>query len=70
MSWEATMTNRTYCQAQAEFCVEMAEMIKRPDYREWWLSMAEEWRELAEEPTRHIRKFEPADLPQSRHNYL
>lgn len=46
------MSNPKYCHAQADFCVEMAEMIKRPDYRDWWLSMAQEWRELAEEPTR------------------
>jgi hypothetical protein len=68
-SWEATMGKMEYYQAQADFYVEMAGAIKRPDYREWWLSMAEEWRELAEEPTRHMRKSEPADHPQSRHNY-
>jgi hypothetical protein len=63
------MGKMEYYQAQADFCVEMAGAIKRPDYRDWWLSMAEEWRELAEEPTRHIRKSVPLDHPQPRHNY-
>jgi hypothetical protein len=66
-SWEVTMGKMEHYQAQADFCVEMAGAIKRPDYREWWLSMAEEWRQLAEKPTRPIRKSEPTDHPQARH---
>jgi hypothetical protein len=59
--------NPKYCQAQADFCVEMAGAIKRPDYRDWWLSMAQEWRELAEEPTRG--KSKPSDPPETRRNH-
>ncbi len=33
--------------AEAEFCAELAESIKRPDYKDRWLKIAQEWRDLA-----------------------
>ena len=33
--------------AEAEFCAELAETIKRPDYKDRWLKIAQEWRDLA-----------------------
>ena len=57
------MSNPKYCQAQADFYAEMAGAIKRPDYRDWWLSIAQEWRELADEGNRELRRPPTFDPP-------
>jgi hypothetical protein len=49
---EATMRDAEYCRAQARFCKEMASIFKRPDYQEWWLGVAQKWRDLAEQADR------------------
>jgi hypothetical protein len=41
------MRDTEYYLAQAEFCAELAESMKRPDYKDRWLRTAEEWRDLA-----------------------
>jgi hypothetical protein len=46
---EATMRDADYYRAQSEFCMDMAEAIKRPDYQDRWLRLAQHWRELAEQ---------------------
>jgi len=46
---EATMRDAEYYRSQSEFCAEMAEAIKRPDYQDRWLRLAQHWRELAEQ---------------------
>jgi hypothetical protein len=38
-----------YYRVQLEFYAEMAEAIKRPDYQDRWLRLAQQWRELAEQ---------------------
>ena len=38
-----------YYRAQAEFWADMANAMKRPDYQDRWLRLAEQWRELAEQ---------------------
>ena len=58
------MHKAEYYQAQANFCAEMAGAVKRPDYRDWWLGMAQEWRELADQPDRHVREPGLFDHPQ------
>src|SRR5262249_49819531 len=35
--------------AEAEFCAELAESIKRRDYKDRWLKIAQEWRDLADQ---------------------
>ncbi len=44
---EAIMRETEYYLAQAEFCAELAESVKRPDYKDRWLKTAQEWRDLA-----------------------
>ncbi len=46
---EAIMLDAQYYRAQSEFYAEMAEAIKRPDYQDRWLRLAQQWRELAEQ---------------------
>ena len=43
------MRETEYYLAQAEFCAELAESVKRPDYKDRWLKTAEEWRDLAKQ---------------------
>jgi len=43
------MRDAQYYRAQSEFYAEMAEAIKRPDYQDRWLRLAQQWRELAEQ---------------------
>src|SRR5205823_11926169 len=38
-----------YCRAQAKFWMDMAEATKRPDFRDRWLRLAQQWCDLAEE---------------------
>jgi len=42
-------TNVEHYLAEAEFCAGLAESIKRPDYKDRWLKIAQEWRDLANE---------------------
>ena len=44
---EAGKRDREYYLAEAEFCAELAESMKRPDYKDRWLKTAQEWRDLA-----------------------
>ncbi len=44
---EAGKRDREYYLAEAEFCAELAESMKRPDYKDRWLKIAQEWRDLA-----------------------
>jgi hypothetical protein len=46
---EATKHDGKYYLAQAEFCAELAESMKRPDYKDRWRKIAQEWRDLAEQ---------------------
>ncbi len=46
---EATMRDAEYYRAQSEFYAEMAEAIKRPDYQDRWLRLAQQSRELADQ---------------------
>ena len=46
---EATKRDGKYYLAQAEFCAGLAESMKRPDYKDRWLKIAQEWRDLAEQ---------------------
>jgi anti-sigma factor NepR-like protein len=48
---EAGKRDREYYLAEAEFCAELAESMKRPDYKDSdrWLKTAQEWRDLAEQ---------------------
>jgi hypothetical protein len=46
---EAGKRDREYYLAEAEFCEELAESIKRPDYKDRWLKIAQEWRDLADQ---------------------
>ena len=41
------MRNTEYYLAQANFYAELAESMKRPDYKDRWLKTAQEWRDLA-----------------------
>ncbi len=41
------MREPEYYLEQAKFCAELAESIKRPDYKDRWLQTAQEWRDLA-----------------------
>jgi hypothetical protein len=43
------MRDVEYYHAEARFCEELAESIKRPDYKERWLKTAQEWRDLAKQ---------------------
>ena len=43
------MRDAEYYRAQSEFYAEIAETIKRPDYQDRWLRLAQQWRELAEQ---------------------
>ena len=43
------MRNTEYYLAQAHFYAELAESMKRPDYKDRWLKTAEEWRDLAKQ---------------------
>ena len=43
------MGDANYYRAQADFCEQMAATIGRPDGRDRWLRVAEQWRQLAEE---------------------
>jgi hypothetical protein len=63
------MHKAEYYRAQAKFCVEIAGEIKRSDYRDWWLSMAQEWRELADHPGRNLREPQVSDHPQLRRSH-
>jgi hypothetical protein len=40
-------TNVEYYLAEAEFSEELAESMKRPDYKDRWLRIAQDWRDLA-----------------------
>src|SRR5262249_6726923 len=42
-------TNVEHYLAEAEFCAELAESMKRPDYKDRWRKMAQEWRDLADQ---------------------
>jgi hypothetical protein len=44
---ETTKRDGKYYLAQAEFCEELAESMKRPDYKDRSLKIAQEWRDLA-----------------------
>jgi hypothetical protein len=44
---EATKRDGKYYLAEAEFCAELAESMKRPDYKDRLLKIAQEWRDLA-----------------------
>jgi hypothetical protein len=46
------MRDAEYCLAEARFCEELAESMKRPDYKERWLETAREWRDLAKQAER------------------
>jgi hypothetical protein len=46
------MRDAEYCRAQARLYTEMASIFKRPDYQDWWLGVAQEWRDLAEQANR------------------
>jgi hypothetical protein len=46
------MRDAEYCRAQARLCAEMASIFKRPDYQDWWLGVAQEWRDLAGQANR------------------
>jgi hypothetical protein len=43
------MRNAEYYLEQAKFCAELAESMKRPDYKDRWLQTAQEWRDLAKQ---------------------
>ena len=43
------MRDAEYYRSQSEFWANMAEEIKRPDYQDRWLRLAQHWRELAEQ---------------------
>jgi len=55
------MRDAEYYLAQANFCAEMADAMKRPDDKDRWLKVAEEWRDLGKrvetgsEATKHRR---------------
>jgi hypothetical protein len=49
---EASTHDREHYLAEAEFCVELAESMKRPDYKDRWLKIAQEWRDLAKQAGR------------------
>jgi hypothetical protein len=42
------MRDAEHYRAQSEFYAEMAEAMKRPDYQDRWLRLAQQSRELAE----------------------
>jgi hypothetical protein len=42
-----------YCRGKARFWTDMAEMAKRPDFRDRWLDLALPWRKLAEQTEIH-----------------
>src|SRR5262249_45990888 len=42
-------TNVEFYLAEAKFSAELAESIKRPDYKDRWLKIAQEWRDLADQ---------------------
>jgi hypothetical protein len=46
------MRDTEYYLEQAEFCAELAESMKRPDYKDRWLKIAQEWRDLAKQAQR------------------
>jgi hypothetical protein len=46
------MRDAEYYLAEARFCEELAESMKRPDYKERWLESAREWRDLAKQAER------------------
>jgi len=60
------MHKAEYYRSQAKFCVEMAGEVKRSDYRDWWLSKAQEWRVLAGQPNRNLKEPKLSDHPQLR----
>ncbi len=43
------MRDAEYYRAQSKFCAELAEAVKRPDYQDQWLRLAQQWRERAEQ---------------------
>ena len=43
------MRDTEYYLAQAHFYAELAESMKRPDYKDRWLQTAQEWRDLAKQ---------------------
>jgi len=43
------MRDAEYYSAQSEFYAEMAEAIKRPNYQDRWLRLAQQSRELADQ---------------------
>jgi hypothetical protein len=49
---EAGKRDREYYLAEAEFCEELAESMKRPDYKDRWLKIAQDWRDLANQARR------------------
>jgi hypothetical protein len=53
-----TMSDVDYYRAQSEFCAQMAETASNREDKERWLTLAEQWRQLAEEiknmPNLHI----------------
>ena len=44
--------DREYYLAEAEFWEELAGSMKRPDYKDRWLKIAQEWRDLANQARR------------------
>jgi hypothetical protein len=46
---EAGKRDREYYLAEAGFCEELAESMKRPGYKDRWLKIAQEWRDLADQ---------------------
>jgi Anti-sigma factor NepR len=42
-------TNVEFYLAEAKFSAELAESNKRPDYKDRWLKIAQEWRDLADQ---------------------
>ena len=51
------MRDAEYYRAQSEFYAEMAEAIKRPNYQDRWLRLAQQWRELAEQADKQHEAF-------------
>jgi hypothetical protein len=49
---EVSKREAEYYLAEAEFCAELAESMKRPDYKDRWLKIAQEWRDLAKQAGR------------------
>jgi hypothetical protein len=49
---EVSKREAEYYLAEAEFCAELAESMKRPDYQDRWLKIAQEWRDLAKQAGR------------------